>query len=187
MTRTREIINKIRKEFGLNEAYYDPEYDEEYFEPGEPHERSEEIYTTLHLPIEGHEALLQALREIGYTKENDYDAIFEENGKPIILIEDAFVEYDIGVDRYGQQEEITDISSVSVPRVIRVENDGKPYYRGDADQQVDITDKLLPDDFSDLMAQLVEEDRVELNGPDEEEELRQDYYASLGLKHGSNY
>jgi len=174
MTKFRDMFKKVFKETTLREVEYDPIHDEYYYGPNEAHARNENTYTTLKFTLKGHDALLKAMQEIGYTKEHDYDAIYIENGEAYILIEDAFVDYDTDVD--AGEEYVSTINSVSAPAVIPMSNPDEGY-RVDPDHPVDITDKLLPEDLEYIRNKLNEE--VELVTPDYEAELTRDYYDSV--------
>ena len=170
MSKFRDTVLKI-----LKEGFYDSEYDEYYPDEDEAIAHDDKTYTTIKLTLKGHDALLQALQEIGYTKENDYDPIYIENGEAYILIEDALVEYEVDVEY--NEEYISEINSVSAPRVIIKDFNGEMRYMYDTDQQVEITDKLLPEDLKYIKNKLSGE--VELKSPDYDAELRSDYYHSV--------
>lgn len=167
MTKFRDMVTKVLKEGG-----YDPEYDEYYFDDGEPHAHDSTTYTALKLDVVGHEALLKKLQELGYTKEHDYDAIFIEDNKQYILIEDALVDYEIDVE--DGEEYVKSINSVSAPIVMN----GKSGYYANSDQQAEITGELLPEDIEEIRNRF-NSGEVELATPDYESELRSDYYHSV--------
>lgn len=167
MTKFRDMVKRV-----LKEVEYDPEYDEYYFDDGEPHAHSSTAYTTLKLDVQSHEALLKKLQELGYTKEHGYDAIFIDGNRQYILIEDALVDYEIDVD--DGAEYVKSINSVSAPIVMN----GKLGYYANSDQQADITGELLPEDIEEIRDRF-NGGEVELAGPDYESELRSDYYHSV--------
>lgn len=176
MTKFRDMFNRVFKDVMLKEGSYDPEHDEYYPDEDEAIAHDDKKYTTIKLTLKGHDALLQALQEIGYTKENDYDPIYIENGEAYILIEDALVEYEVDVEY--NEEYVSSINSVSAPQVVAKEYDGKIQHTYDADNQVDITNKLLPEDLEAIKARF-NNGEVELKSPDYDAELRSDYYHSV--------
>jgi len=174
MTKFRDMFKKVFKEATLREVEYDPVHDEYYYGPHEAHPQNGDAYTTLKFTLKGHDSLLKALQDIGYTKEHDMDAIYIENGEAYILIEDAVVDYDTDVE--DREEYVSEINAVFAPAVIPM-SDPKDGYRMDSEHPVDITDKLLPEDLEYIKDKL--NDEVTLEGPDYEAELRSDYYHSV--------
>lgn len=176
MTKFRDMFNRVFKDIMLKEGSYDPEHDEYYPDENEAIAHDGQKYTTIKLTLKGHDALLQALQAIGYTKENDCDPIYIENGEAYILIEDALVDYEVDVEY--NEEYVSAINSVSAPQVVATELNGQITHTYDADKQIDITNKLLPEDLEDIRTRF-NNGEVELKSPDYEAELRSDYNHSV--------
>lgn len=173
MTKFRDMFKKVYKESTLKEYQYDPEYDEIYPEGDEVIPHDDQTYTDLKVKLQGHEALLTKLQELGYTKESNNDPIILENGEAYILVEDALVTYMIDVE--DKAEYVSEIYSISAPRI---HTDEKGLAYPDSDDQVDITSTLLPEDVAKVKDGF-NQGGIELNGPDETAELRSDYYHSV--------
>ena len=166
MSKIRDAFKKIIKESKLLEGSYDWEHNEYYPDEGELVPHDDETFIQLEFPVTGHEALLDAMRKAGYTKENDWDPLTVNNGNNMILLEDAFVKYEVEVDQYGDYEYIESIYSVSIPAITPSDSPKISPFKMNYDNLIDITEILSKEDLAYVKQKL--ENTVELNEKPEE-------------------